>query len=431
MKGRLNLFQAAMLRWRELYPYNAVHAVRVDAELDRSRLANDIDLLLEGKGLTGLELDVPRRRFEYRGGRHGPALRIVDGANDARAALEREMEWGLNVRFDHDGRLEPFRFFAVDAGTCFHLGLAYDHVVAAGDSIVVLLALIARRYLANAADVVAAEPFARYPATYRRLFRRRFGPLVRGMRRLPGLAQSCRRGVRPRFPGGADAYNAVAFFRLDPPELAAALRTAKSWEVTLNDLLLALLLTALANVIGPRDPRQRRHEIGVASIVNLRRDMSPDVEGAFGQFLSSFRIAHPVPAGVGLERVARDVKTQTARVKREELHLQPLLAMGASALTWRFLSAAQRSGYYAKNYPVWSGITMLDAGALWERAGGPPLAEYSRVVSTGPLAPMVLAPTTAGGMLRVGVTYRTAAFSRDDIACMAAQIRSHVEAISK
>ena len=29
LRGRLNLFQTAMLRWRELHPYNAVHVVRV------------------------------------------------------------------------------------------------------------------------------------------------------------------------------------------------------------------------------------------------------------------------------------------------------------------------------------------------------------------------------------------------------------------
>ena len=31
MKGILNVFQAMMLRWRELHPYNAVHAVAIAA----------------------------------------------------------------------------------------------------------------------------------------------------------------------------------------------------------------------------------------------------------------------------------------------------------------------------------------------------------------------------------------------------------------
>ena len=35
--------------------------------------------------------------------------------------------------------------------------------------------------------------------------------------------------------------------------------------------------------------------------------MGPDAQAVFGQFLASFRIAHPVPADVGLERLAREV----------------------------------------------------------------------------------------------------------------------------
>jgi hypothetical protein len=35
LKGKLNLFQAAMVRWREMHPYNAVHVVRVSQPLTR------------------------------------------------------------------------------------------------------------------------------------------------------------------------------------------------------------------------------------------------------------------------------------------------------------------------------------------------------------------------------------------------------------
>jgi hypothetical protein len=68
VKGRLNLFQAAMLRWRALHPYSAVHAVRVDRPLDAQRLSAVIDGELEALGLTGLTLDAARERFEYAGG---------------------------------------------------------------------------------------------------------------------------------------------------------------------------------------------------------------------------------------------------------------------------------------------------------------------------------------------------------------------------
>ena len=68
MKGKLNLFQAAIVRWREMHPYNAVHVVRVVRPLDASRLETGIRRRLEEFGLTGLGLDRRRLRYEWSGG---------------------------------------------------------------------------------------------------------------------------------------------------------------------------------------------------------------------------------------------------------------------------------------------------------------------------------------------------------------------------
>ena len=68
MKGKLNLFQAAMIRWREMHPYNAVHVVHVPRPLDAPRLEAGIRRRLEELGLTGLGLDRRRLRYEWSGG---------------------------------------------------------------------------------------------------------------------------------------------------------------------------------------------------------------------------------------------------------------------------------------------------------------------------------------------------------------------------
>src|SRR5208282_141735 len=47
MQGTLNLFQATMLRWRELHPYNAVHVVVVGQPLQPARLTTCIACVLE------------------------------------------------------------------------------------------------------------------------------------------------------------------------------------------------------------------------------------------------------------------------------------------------------------------------------------------------------------------------------------------------
>ena len=68
MNGRLNLFQTGMLRWRDLYPYNAVHVVRVDAPLDRTTTtpygeATVSHVCLNDDVVEGLELRSPDGRL--------------------------------------------------------------------------------------------------------------------------------------------------------------------------------------------------------------------------------------------------------------------------------------------------------------------------------------------------------------------------------
>src|SRR5271154_4470748 len=122
MQGKFNLFQATMLRWRELHPYNAVHVVVVGQPLQPARLTTRIASVLESAGLTGLFLSRRRGRFAFRGGSAAVRVAVLTGAGDVRRVVEQEIERALNEPFAPDGAIAPFRFFAIDAGASFHLG---------------------------------------------------------------------------------------------------------------------------------------------------------------------------------------------------------------------------------------------------------------------------------------------------------------------
>jgi hypothetical protein len=430
VKGRLNLFQAAMLRWRALHPYNAVHAMRIDRPLEAARLSAAIDGELQALGLTGLVLDAKRERFEYGGGPSRVPLAVVSGASEPLRVLRDEIERELNVPFPDDGPFVPFRFVAVDAGTSFILALTYDHFVAAADSIVVLMQRLRSAYRGDAASR-AHTPLLLYPATTGRLLRRYPGATLRGLLRIRNMAANARRSMRARYPGGADPRNAFAQYRLESQEFAALVRTAKAWGVTVNDLLMAILLKALEPVVGERPTAERRRELAVASIVNLRKDFGYDAATTFGQFLSSFRVAHPLPPGIELRQLAQDIHAETSRIKSERLYMQTLIAVGAIGALWRFLSPSQRQGFYAKHHPAWGAVTMVNVDPLWEEAGGPlPPPEYVRAVSTGPLAPLVVAVTTSAGALHAGISYRTAAFTRQVVDTIATGLLERVRALN-
>src|SRR6185437_5458109 len=203
-----------------------------------------------------------------------------------------------------------------------------------------------------------------------------------------------------------DGHNGFTFFVLDAVQFAALRKAAKDWRVTLNDALIALMLLAQDAQLADRDRSVRRSELAVASIMNLRAAHGEDAHATFGQFLSSFRVAHPVPAGIPLHELAQDVHRQTARIKREKLFLTTLFAMALDRLLGRFQGQEQRMRVYAKNYPVGAGMSSLNVNALW-REDGAPAPLYVRGVPTGPLSPIVVAITTCGDTLCAGVSYRT------------------------
>src|SRR5262245_7215957 len=415
--ARLNLFQRTMLRWRELHPYNAVHVVGIPAPLDARRLHDRIKHRLERSGLTGFVLESKRGRLRRVGGRAVVDLKILEGRSDPSSPLWREIEAQLNTPFATDGEFSPFRFFAVDAGDSFRLGVVYDHFVGSGDSIALLLQGIALLYLGTAMSDLPALAPRLVPPPYRSLLWRHPWHVLGAVLRRPESIVSSRRWHRPAFSWEEGGHNAVAHFRLDRRAVAGLRRSGKEWGVTLNDLLLASLLLALSPLAPERSRSQRRGELAVVSIVNLRQDLPSSAAAASGPFLASFRVSHRVPSGTSLRDLVGHVHAETARIKRRRLYLRSIAAMGAGGLMWPLLSPEQRARFFAKNHPVWGGVSTLNVAAIWEHAreGGDPPWEYLRVISTGPACPLVLAVTQGKEELHVRVSFRSAVCSRETI----------------
>jgi len=415
-----------MLDWRDLHPYNAVHAVRIERPLDTAALSAAIDEELSAGGLAGLVLDRRRCRYAWRGGAADATLETIDPGVDWQASLSRAFERHLNASFPREGALDPFRFFVMAAGNGFFVGIAYDHFIAGGDSIIALLNAITARY---AGTPLRTGPLRLYPRTHAHLFARhplRFG---RGLARLPGLVRSCRRTIRPQYRAIENGHNGFCLFRLEPAQYRALRNASKQWGVTFNDALMALLLLAQSAAMPGRDMGRRRHELAVASIVNLRGEHGEDPRATFGQFLSSFRVSHRVPPGITLEELAVDVHRATARIKREKLYLTTLFGMAVDRLIGRMQTPAQRMGVYAKNYPVGAGVSSMNVDALWQEAGGARAPMYVRGVPTGPLSPIVVAVTTSGERMCIGLSYRTAALTHDEATALGNDLVARIDAL--
>jgi hypothetical protein len=423
--GRFNLFQRAMLRWRDLHPYNAVHVMTIDQPLERERLARSVNGTLARMGLASLTVDRARRRYRYDA--QGTPVVVAErpAGADAFATMRAEMQAQLNEPFPDGLRQTPFRCFAVVEKERFHVGLAYDHFIAGGDSIVRLMQAVHAAYLGVPQTGPAGEPPALYPPTYRSVVARRLRATVSDLRDMPDALLRARRSARPRYDDVTDARNAFLLERLDARTFAGAVRTAKAWGVTVNDFFLAALLHAMAPFAEARQREKPDLQIGVASIVNIRAEFALDDDRTFGQFLASFRVGHRVPAGISLKELAQDVQRQTMAIKRDKHYLRIILALAFAHANWPFLSRPRRHRFFPRTYPLWGGVTMLNVDALWpEHADGARPAGYVRGVPTGPLTPFVLAVTTYKAAASLGVSFRPSVFAPE----VAAQILARIAA---
>jgi hypothetical protein len=418
MRGRLNLMQRMMLRFRELHPYSAVHVATLDGSLDEGRLEAVIASQLEAWGLTGLTLDGRRRRYEYLGGPARVHLERVAAGEHPERMLDAEIERQLNLPFPPGPRMKPFRFFVQPGDSDFRFGIVYDHFIAGGDGGEQVDHRIAARYLD--ARVPAGAAPALYPPTYRSLFARRPGLFLHTLLRLPDMAASVKRAYRA--PLDTDTYNTFARIHLAPAESAALRQSARALGVTLNDVLIAALLGALAPYAPERLAAARRRELNVASIVNIRREFGATAQGAFGQFLAALRVAHTVPAGIEPGALARDVHAATERFKRGRLYMRAVVALALAALGWPLLSPLQRRQFFAKHSPAVAGVSLLSVAAPW-RDRAVPLRGYLRAISTGPLTPLVLAPSLTDQAMDMGVTFRRGACAAEVVPAIAEQIR--------
>ena len=410
LPGRLNTFQRTMLLWDEMHAYNAVHVARVAAAFDAGRLRRTLSRVLEEHGLTGLRIDAKDRGFEFRGGSAVIDLAVCEGA-DAREVLHAEMERQINVRFDSSAGFTPFRFFAVPDGESFWLGVTYFHAIADAEPIVRLVCEFLADYVSD--TPMKRERWNCHAGTAGR-GPGRLGLWLRKMMAVPAQFRAMRKAVRPGGTDGDDFGNGLELFTLGGGELALLIAAGKRFDVTVNDLFLALLMWSLAPLCEAAQ-RPGRDRISLGCIVNARRDLGLDGDCSFGLVLGGFSVTCSIAETSGLPQLARSIAAQTRHFKHGGLHLANALEMGLVLRLMSLFSTNQRRRFYPKNYPLWGGLTNMNLTRLPVEPAPALPTDYLRTVSTGPVTPLVLSATTFHKGVNLAMSYRTSVFAPAEI----------------
>ena len=419
MNGRFNNLQRSMVQWNALHPYNAVHVVQVSRALDPRMVDHVIRGTLQARGLCSLALDAKRGRYQYHGGPSRCEIRILGSNQETMQTLADEVRRQVNTPFPiEQDFFEPFRFFLTPEDNAFHLGLAYFHPIADAESVGLLIRDIIESCLAGG-EVRSTGPMNLHPAPRDGLWSEGPFNLASKLIHLPRQMWVMGSSFRTFTRNPQDLTNEFRLFQVKPPGLDRLRRAARSLGVTLNDLFMALLLQGVAPLALDREKESRRRKISIGCIVNLRRELSIESARTFGLFLGSFVVTHEVPRAIPLEDLARQVHAQTQHIKETRQFLGHPLELRLGRLFSSFFSTERRRKLYPKHYPLWGGITNMNLNPIWENRSGLPVTSYFRAVSTGPVTPLVLAATTIGQGLNIGVTYRPAVFTAAEIAGIA------------
>jgi len=408
-----------------MHPYSAVHVAQIRGALDAAGLRDSINSAVAKHGLTRLLLDCARFTFQYETGPADCEVRTILGDEGSWSTLQAEIERQLNLPFDHLGPFNPFRFLVAPATDSFLLGVVYFHPAADAESVVWLLRDIVTCYRERGAWA-SRDCLELYPDSRAHLLRH---PLLvaRKLLSLPAQIRNLRHSHRAAYRDANDMANGFLCFSLGPEDLRSLVTAATSWDVTVNDLLMALQMKSLSPCSALRAQACKRGAISLGCIVNLRKDLGLDSRPVFGVFLGSFTVTHKVPPGISLRELAADLARRTAPIKRHRLYLASPLELGFARFMFRFFSPRRQKKFYAKHYPLWGGITNMNLNPLWAPSDPHGPLDYFRAVSTGPVTPLVLSVTTVGERVNLGVSYRTTVFAKPDIEDLQSRFREHLE----
>ena len=238
------------------------------------------------------------------------------------------------------------------------------------------------------------------------------------------LSASPERAFRPCYRDVTDAYNCFALLRVGQAGVTALRARAKRLGVTLHDLMLALLLQALSGFAPERRHAERRSAIAVAAIVNLRSTFGAPAENAFGQFLASLalRIRYlPVSPSTSWHLQSMRPPRASSANAFTCARCSPCWAPRWRGRTWTFPSATASTPSTTRHRRASPCSTRENAGPA--EAG---TAAYVRAVSTGPLLPAVLAISTCGSHLSIGVSYRRTVYDATLVAALEDALRAAV-----
>ncbi len=426
--GRLNAFQKLMLHWSELHPYNAIHAFKLVGPLRADDLRNAVQETFIREGIGEAEVSLDGRLFRHTTDFEPTIQTTRCNPHELEETLASQITSEVNYQFGRPS-CKPFRFLAVETGeNSHHVLLSYDHWVADSTA----ARLLARRVLGRYLSLQIPENDATldlYPRTYRDQFPSRLG----GWRVIPTAVRSMSAWLTNRC--GRQVANSVSsqrtvgfeLLRTAPGTVEKLREYSHSLGVTVHDVILAAASRSLDAHL-PCKASQKKRDMGLGTIVDLRGDAADELNESLGAFLSYYAVGRKRKSGEDLRKATQEIAAATRKIKRQRSYLGSLFTVQLSNIIWSRLNEDSRQFYMRNTLPLTAGVSNVYLRTSWINKYGKDLVlDYFRGVSTGPAMPLTLTPTTLNNRLSIGASYRLTAFTQAKINAVLGDFMEQIE----
>jgi len=422
----LNLFQRLVLQWETLHPYNAAQVLKIAGPADPDAMATAWRDTLNTLGLGRVQRTGGRIQHQALNGelQRYPIQILAPGES-----LCDFITGELNRAFD-DPTEPPFRAFILNQGDHHYAGIVYQHWVA--DSVSIRLVLREWFLRRHRPELARRTPLHHTRGGYWSLL----GPPSAGWNLGTGLLNSVRWSCRNRRvarlenTGPSDFNCRFSLHEIGSGVIAPLLAFARRNKATLNDLFLAVV-AEVCNRFVPLRKTQRRTDLALGTIVDLRPYSQQDLSDTFGLFLGfTSTVCRPAELA-DFSRLLKAVALQSQLHRKTNMPLSSPVRMLAGLTVGKLYERKRIIEFYRKRVPLAGGISNVNLNRSWAARFYPdPIMDYIRVSPTGPMMPLVFTPTTLGDQLRFGLTYRPSVIPPGDAAKMAELFRNRLKTIA-
>jgi len=445
IRVRLNAFQLLMRRWSTLHPYNAGQVMAVSGRPDLERWKQAAQGVLAEMGLGPAAFEAGDRYARFTTPEDVP---VEESTADLTAFFNEELNrpfvaGDVPIRF----RVLPAAALTGDDDGSHYFAAVYDHWIADSRAMRELMHRIFERYQAGGSgDGATLPPLTMEAPSFRSLFRKHVGRLVRCM----ALCQSAkniwrhRRACRINIPNPLDFHSQLFIRQLPEGLIERVHEFAKTRGASVNDVFITVLAQTMGVYTQDRRYRRRRRgfhfsrrDVGVGTIVDIRDAANATLDRVFNLYLSSYTVVLRDPEKRVVDALTHEVAQETSRLKKTFATVKGFWALAMARLSWDLCrSPRNRALLLHKMVPVAAGISNVKMTGSWvDRPAGAQAAgddsaqvlDYLRISPTGPLIPLVFTLTTIGKRLSLCATYRTTAFSDEDVRALVADFVHRLE----